>query len=276
MVTRARIEPDQVDTEPLQVAEVLRDATKIADPIAVAIGEALRGDLLDHSRCCCGSSTADASPSGCDAASELRALSCHPRGRTSTDLPGAQPTSLLLRPRADRRGGVGAADQLRGQGFDPFLQAAAAEVPFLVVPAGDPRHVQRGTEDDHSIRGGERANAEPFLMCRVQPHHHQHLVFTAAGIGWLSPSGMDLHAVTHKSPQEAFGDLGRTRVIADEQNDRRRRHRRHRRRPSPFPAPTPQPIRGHPSGCAAAADRCRHSSSLSSSSARQDRGDRGG
>jgi len=39
---------------------------------------------------------------------------------------------------------------------------------------------------------------------------------------------MDLHAVTHKSPQESFGDLGRTRVIADEQNDRGRRHRRYR------------------------------------------------
>ena len=92
-------------------------------------------------------------------------------------------------------------------------------------------------------------------MGGIQSHHHQHLVFTAAWVGRLGPSGMNLHAVTHELPQEAFGDLGRTRVIADEQNDRRRVIAAAADYTSPFPAPTLPLIGGHTSGWAAAAYR---------------------
>ena len=43
-----RTQPDDVDTEQLEVVEMVQDSAEVADAVTVAVGEAARVDLIDH------------------------------------------------------------------------------------------------------------------------------------------------------------------------------------------------------------------------------------
>jgi hypothetical protein len=43
-----RAQPDDVDTEQLEIVQVVQDSAEVTDAVTVAIGEAARIDLVDH------------------------------------------------------------------------------------------------------------------------------------------------------------------------------------------------------------------------------------
>ena len=123
--------------------------------------------------------------------------------------------------------GVDDGEELVGQGVDPRGEVVRVEVPLLVPAPREPGDVEGRAEHDHPLGAAQGAGAQAFLVRGVEPHHHEHLVGAPARVGLLGTGREDLHAVAHPVPQQALGDLGRARVVADEEHPRHLGHRHH-------------------------------------------------
>lgn len=79
-------------------------------------------------------------------------------------------------------------------------------------------------QDDDVVGLGERVRAQALLARRVEAHLHEDVVAAPAPLRALRGGGADLDLLADQAPQQACRDLGRARVVADEEDPRPRLH----------------------------------------------------
>ncbi len=119
---------------------------------------------------------------------------------------------------------LGPAQQGDREAPHPGGEVVVLDVPHLVRPPGHPGHVEVAAEDDDVVGDVQRVRAQALLARRVEAHLHEDVVTATAGLRALCAGGADLDLLADQAPQQARCDLGRARVVADEEDPRPHLH----------------------------------------------------